>query len=104
MSVVRLELLFFLYFLTGIFLPLACSLVFPEETPETQFSNIRTNAVDIFRHYIVFNLSHQRYSKLLPLLDRLGKLYQAFDMQSAMCKCMMATTLVQLHMGDIVEV
>lgn len=82
----------------------ACSLIFPEETPEGQYSKISANAVDIFKHAIKFCLSHRRFAELLVLLERLGLLYKAFDLQSGMCKMMLAVTLVQLHIGDVVQV
>lgn len=67
-------------------------------------SKVSANAVEIFRHAIRFHLSHRRFKELIPLLDRLTVLLQAFDLQSGMCKMMLSVTLVQLHMGDVVGV
>ena len=67
-------------------------------------SKVSANAVEIFRHAICFNLSYRRFKELIPLLDRLTVLLQAFDLQSGMCKLMLSVTLVQLHIGDVVGV
>jgi tetratricopeptide (TPR) repeat protein len=80
----------------------ACSMIFPEETPESQHSNVSANAIEIFRNHVRFNLNHQRYKQTIPLLDRLALLYLAFDLQSGMCKMMLAVTLIQLQQGDLV--
>lgn len=63
-----------------------------------------TNAVDIFRNAIKFSLNHGRFKDVIKLSERLGYIYKAFDLQSGMCKMMLAVTLVQLHTGDVVEV
>jgi hypothetical protein len=60
--------------------------------------------MDHHRHAMKFFLGQRNYSEVARLVKRLRILYEAFDIQSSMCKMMLATTLLQLKLGDAVEV
>jgi hypothetical protein len=83
---------------------LACSLIFPEETPKSQMERVPVSALDMHRHALKFFLSQRNYREVAFLVKRLQLIHEAFDTLSGMCKMMLATTLLQLKMGDAVEV
>jgi hypothetical protein len=82
----------------------ACELAFPYETPSSQYERVPTQALEYHRHAMKFFLGQRNNNEVAKLVKRLRLLYEAFDIQSSMCKMMLATTLLQLKAGDAIEV
>jgi hypothetical protein len=51
-----------------------------------------------------FYLNHQRYRECIGYCQKLADLNEAFETEQGMCRMMMAITLLQLKMGDVVQV
>lgn len=79
-------------------------MIFLEETPKSQYERVPVAALDVHRHALKFFLGQRNFREVAGIVKRLQALYEAFDTLSAMCKMMLATTLLQLKSGDAVEV
>ncbi len=82
----------------------ACGLIFPDETPRSQYTNVNVYALDILRHAMKFYLTRQKYKQCLVYCKKLADLNEAYGAEQGMCRMLMAITLLQLKLGDIVEV
>jgi len=53
---------------------------------------------------VSFLLRHELFSNALTLTRRLAMVFAASDLESSMCKAFLTITVIQLTLGDFVQV
>jgi len=85
----------------------AIDMIVPPETPASQMAQINVKGIEMMREAIAFMLRPPTESikdgTALAYTERQCKLFEAFDMESAMCKAMCSVTIIQLSMNDTVS-
>lgn len=76
----------------------------PSDTPEDALGRVHPKVLDIFREAFAFLLRERRLQEALTHANRMVQVFKAFESESSMCKTLFAVTILQLSMGDIVQV
>jgi hypothetical protein len=87
-----------------ILLIVAVDMVIPPGTPFEGLSRCHPVSLQILKSAFAFAVGSGHFSESLVLARKQIDLTKALELESAMCKTMCAVTLIQLTMGDIVQV
>lgn len=76
-------------------------MLFPEsESPD----KVHPVVLDILRSYLLLCLRKKLWKEALGLLKRMIAVHAAMEADSSLCKAFLTTTVIQLTMGDFVQV
>ncbi|RYG63334.1 hypothetical protein EON64_16130 [archaeon] len=76
----------------------------PADTPKDYLAKAPSSVLDVLRSAFSFLLRQRRFPDALKLAGRMCSVYEAMELETSLCKTMLAITVLQLAMGDAVQV
>ena len=80
-----------------------CDMAFPENTPSERISQLHPGSLEMFRDKFNFLLKQSMYTDALTHASRMIALFRGFGTDNSMMKTMLAITILQLTLGDVVK-
>jgi len=80
----------------------AINILCPDDTPLEAIKKCHPSLIELLRSALTFLLRCQAYQSALTLSRKMIKVFQAFELEAALCKAMASVTVIQLTLGDVV--
>lgn len=80
-----------------------CDMAFPASTPKERIPQLHPGSLEMFRDKFNFLLKQAMYTDALTHASRMISLFRGFGSDNSMTKTMLAITVLQLTVGDVVK-
>lgn len=76
----------------------------PASMTPANMAQLHPSTLDLFRNAAAFYVRTKKFKEALALYTRMVTIYKAYQTESNMCKAMLSVTILQLALGDAVQV